>query len=142
MRTETRVKPRPKLSLHNRCREIQRVKAGMGKPRCDVQPGWEARRVLERDANMAGAEGDPEAVRRALDAPVTPPLGPLSCPCWDLLLLVPKLTPETEDKERPEEEGGHSRLLGGTVNRQGNLLVRLVLGGFQMIGSPHPPAKS
>lgn len=70
---------------------------------------------------MAGA-GEPEAVRRALYAPVTPPLGPLSPPRWGLLALVPKPTLNTEGKERPEEEGGRSRLRGGTFKGKGTHL--------------------
>ena len=40
-----------------------------------------------------------------------------------------------------EERGSHSRLVGGSFNKQGNLLTRLVLGGHKTSRTPHLPAR-
>lgn len=41
-------------------------------------------------------------------------------------------------KERPKNEAGHSALVSGSFNNQGNLLTRLVLVGCKMSSSPPP----
>ena len=46
------------------------------------------------------------------------------------MLLVRKLTPDTEGTERLKKEVSHSRLVGGRFNKQRNLHT-----------SPHPPAR-
>lgn len=43
----------------------------------------------------------------------------------------------TKGKERPKKEADHSRLLGGSFNKQGNLLMRLVLGGQKINRCSH-----
>lgn len=52
-------------------------------------------------------------------------------------VLVPKLDPYMEGKERWKEEGDHSR---SRFYTQGNLHMKLVLGGCKMSGSPYLPA--
>ena len=46
-----------------------------------------------------------------------------------------------EGKERWKKEAGHSRLVGGSFNVQGNLQMRLVLGGCKTNKSLYLPAK-
>lgn len=48
----------------------------------------------------------------------------------------------TEDKERPKKGTEHSRLVRGKFNKQGDILIRLVLDHWEMSGSPSPLAKS
>ena len=43
-------------------------------------------------------------------------------------VLFCKLAPYTEGKDRPKKETGHCKLVGGSFNKQGNILRRLVLG--------------
>lgn len=43
-------------------------------------------------------------------------------------LLVCKLSPYKEGKARPKKEAGHSRLVGGSIDKPGSLQMRLVLG--------------
>ena len=52
----------------------------------------------------------------------------------------PALQADTLSSEPPGTE--HSRLVRGKFNKQGNLLIRLVLGHWKMSGSPSPLAKS
>lgn len=52
-----------------------------------------------------------------------------------------KLTPGTEVKERLKKEAGHSRLVGGSYNKQGHLLMRLVLDGCKMSRCLQPPVR-
>ena len=47
-----------------------------------------------------------------------------------------------ESKERPKQEADHPRLVRGGFNKQGNLNMRLVLGGYKMSRSPHPLART
>lgn len=47
-------------------------------------------------------------------------------------------TPYTERKKRQKKEAGHSRLVDGRFNQQGNLHTRLVLDGHKMSRSLHP----
>lgn len=42
---------------------------------------------------------------------------------------------------REERKGGHSRLAGGRFNKQGDLYMRLVLGGCKINRSQHPPTR-
>lgn len=49
--------------------------------------------------------------------------------------------PCTEGKERLKEEADHCRSVGGSFNKQGNLLTRLVLVGHKMSRSWHPVAR-
>lgn len=44
-------------------------------------------------------------------------------------------------QERPKKKTGHSRLVGGTHNKQGNLFPRLVLGEHKTSNSQHLPAR-
>ena len=44
--------------------------------------------------------------------------------------------PYTEGKERLKKEADHSRLVGGSSKKQGNLLPRFVLGGHRTSSSP------
>ena len=46
----------------------------------------------------------------------------------NLLLLVRKLAPYMEGKERQNKEANHSRFVDGRFKNQGNLHLRLVLG--------------
>ena len=46
--------------------------------------------------------------------------------------------PYAEGKERTRKEVDHSRLVGGSFNRQRNLHLRLVLDDCKMSRSPHP----
>ena len=39
--------------------------------------------------------------------------------------------PYSEGREWPKKEAGHPRLVGGSINKQGNLHTRLVLGGHK-----------
>lgn len=41
-----------------------------------------------------------------------------------------------------KKEAHHSRLVGGRINKQGNLYTRLVLGSPKMSRSPHPPTRT
>ena len=56
--------------------------------------------------------------------------------------LILKLAPYMEGRERLKKESEHSRLVGGSFNKQGNFLTRLILGGCELSRSPHPLAKS
>ena len=47
----------------------------------------------------------------------------------------------TAGKERPKKEADHSKLVGGKLNEQGNLFMRLVLGSHKLKRTPHPPAR-
>lgn len=51
------------------------------------------------------------------------------------------MAPFLEDKERQKKEAGHSRLVGGKLNKQENLLLRLILGGCTMSRSLPSPAR-
>ena len=46
-----------------------------------------------------------------------------------------------EGKERPKKEANHSRLVGGSLNKQENLLRKLVLGDLKISRFPHLPAR-
>lgn len=46
-----------------------------------------------------------------------------------------------EGKERPKNEAEHSRLVGSSVKRQGNLFLMLVLGDHKTCTSPCFPAR-
>lgn len=49
--------------------------------------------------------------------------------------------PNIESKDRPKKEAGHSRLAGGSFNKQGSLHTRLVLGNHRRGMSPHLPTR-
>lgn len=55
-------------------------------------------------------------------------------------MLVCKLVPYTDDKERWKKEADHSALGGGRLNNQVNLHMRLMLGGPKISRSPRLPA--
>lgn len=55
---------------------------------------------------------------------------------WFQTALLPA---DIEGKEIPKKEAGCSRLVGGRFMKQGNLHKKLVLGGYKMSSSPHPP---
>ena len=50
--------------------------------------------------------------------------------------------PSMEGKERPKKGEDHSRLLGGSFNKQKKLHTRLVLGGCKTCRCLHPPTKT
>lgn len=50
--------------------------------------------------------------------------------------------PYMAGKERPKKGEDHSRLLGGSSNKQKKLCTRLVLGGCKIRRSLHPPTKT
>ena len=66
----------------------------------------------------------------------SPTLKPSSTP-----MLVCKLALYTEKSERPMKEADHSLLVGGRFNKQGDLLMGLVLGEYKMNRSLHQPAR-
>lgn len=49
--------------------------------------------------------------------------------------------PYTEGKERPKKKAERHTLVVGGFNKQGNFLLRLVLGCHTACGSPRPPAR-
>lgn len=53
----------------------------------------------------------------------------------------PNLPPDMVGKERLKKEAGHSRLVGGKFNKQGNLHTRLVLGSHKTSRCLHPPTR-
>ena len=57
-------------------------------------------------------------------------------------LLVCKPAPMHRRQGETEKEADHSRLLGSRFNKQENLLIRLVLGGYKMSKLLHPSPKS
>ena len=59
----------------------------------------------------------------------------VSC-CW-----FTNWPPDMEGKERPKKEVDHSRLVGGSFNKQRNFLTRLVLGSQRTSRSLHLPTR-
>lgn len=59
----------------------------------------------------------------------------LVCNLWSSL---GETVPSAESREGEERETGHSRLVGGRLNRQENLSMRLVLSSYEMNGCPPP----
>ena len=55
---------------------------------------------------------------------------------WNL-----KLVHIHRQQERPKKEADHSRLVGGSFNKKGNLCTRLVLSGHKMSRSLHQPVR-
>lgn len=51
--------------------------------------------------------------------------------CLVQQLLVHKLVPTWENKERLKKETDHPRLVSGSFNKQENLCTRLILGGYK-----------
>lgn len=49
--------------------------------------------------------------------------------------------PNTKGRKRPKKNAGLIRSVGGRVNKQGNLLSRLIQGDHKMSWSQHPPAR-
>lgn len=49
-----------------------------------------------------------------------------------LTVLICKLAPQAEGKERLKRMTDHSRLVGGRLNKQERLHIRLILGGYKM----------
>lgn len=43
-----------------------------------------------------------------------------------------EVPPYTEGKERPKKDLDHSKLAGSSFNKQGNLHIRLLLGGYKI----------
>ena len=60
-------------------------------------------------------------------------------PLYEFLGCDLKLSPYTEGKEKPKKDADHSRLVGSSFYKQGNLHTRLVLSIHQMNRSLHPP---
>lgn len=58
-----------------------------------------------------------------------------------ICILICKLAPVRRGLEETEEEADHSRLIGSRFNMQGNLNIRLAVGGLKMSKSLHPPAR-
>lgn len=61
--------------------------------------------------------------------------------CLAQQLLVHKLVPIWENKERLKKKTDHPRLVSGSFNNQENLCTRLILGGYKTSKSLHWPHK-
>lgn len=61
----------------------------------------------------------------------------LPSPGWHTKQWFTNQSPHLDSNKRGTTEAGQSRWVGDRVNKQGNLLMRLVLGGHKTSRSPH-----
>lgn len=66
----------------------------------------------------------------------------LVCNLWSSLGEIENCVSYMDGKKIPKKKAEHSRLVGGSFNKHGNLFTRFVLSNYQMSRSPHLPTRT